>query len=96
MQKSQVRTRRILQTPSLQTVRLPRPGTMPDELKAAIVLFFTLLDEKQRRLHAGWESPVDADLGSRLSTPNICSSPCLQLPSRPQLICHHRIFNCFS
>lgn len=29
---------------------------VPDELKAAIVLFFSLLDEKQRRLFAGLES----------------------------------------
>jgi hypothetical protein len=29
---------------------------MPDELKAAIILFFSLLDEKQRRLYAGLES----------------------------------------
>jgi len=29
---------------------------LPDELKAAIVLFFALLDEKQRRLYAGLES----------------------------------------
>ena len=29
---------------------------VPDELKAAIILFFTLLDEKQRRLYAGLES----------------------------------------
>ena len=29
---------------------------MPDEVKAAIVLFFSLLDEKQRRLYAGLES----------------------------------------
>jgi len=29
---------------------------VPDELKAAIVLFFTLLDESQRRLYAGLES----------------------------------------
>ena len=28
----------------------------PDEVKAAIVLFFSLLDEKQRRLYAGLES----------------------------------------
>jgi hypothetical protein len=28
----------------------------PDELKAAIILFFSLLDEKQRRLYAGLES----------------------------------------
>ncbi len=29
---------------------------IPDELKAAIVLFFSVLDEKQRRLYAGLES----------------------------------------
>ena len=29
---------------------------VPDELKAAIVLFFTRLDERQRRLYAGLES----------------------------------------
>lgn len=29
---------------------------MPDELKAAIILFFSLLDEKMRRLYAGLES----------------------------------------
>lgn len=36
---------------------LPRSGeSMSDELKAVIVLFFTLLNEKQRRLFAGLES----------------------------------------
>ena len=29
---------------------------VPDELKAAIVLFYSLLDEQQRRLYAGLES----------------------------------------
>ena len=29
---------------------------VPDELKAAIILFFSLLDEKQRRIYAGLES----------------------------------------
>jgi hypothetical protein len=31
-------------------------GEIHDELKAAIVLFFCLLDEQQRRLYAGLES----------------------------------------
>ena len=35
---------------------LPEPDVMDDELKAAIILFFSLLDEKQRRLYAGLES----------------------------------------
>ena len=29
---------------------------MPEELRAAIVLFFSVLDEKQRRLYAGLEA----------------------------------------
>jgi hypothetical protein len=47
-------------------VRLSQPGelvsfgagtrVLPDELKAAIILFYALLDEKQRRLYAGLES----------------------------------------
>jgi hypothetical protein len=47
-------------------VRMAQPGelvafgagtrVLPDELKAAIVLFFALLDERQRRLYAGLES----------------------------------------
>lgn len=35
---------------------LPEAAFLPDELRAAIVLFFSLLDEKQRRLYAGLES----------------------------------------
>jgi len=35
---------------------LPDDNIMPDELRAAIVLFFSLLDEKQRRLYAGLEA----------------------------------------
>lgn len=35
---------------------LPEAEVMPDELKAAIILFFSLLDEQQRRLYAGLES----------------------------------------
>ncbi len=35
---------------------LPEPAILPDELRAAIVLFYSLLDEKQRRLYAGLEA----------------------------------------
>jgi len=34
----------------------PGPAVLPDELRAAIVLFYGLLDEKQRRLYAGLEA----------------------------------------
>ena len=35
---------------------MPKVDIMPDELRAAIVLFFSMLDEKQRRLYAGLEA----------------------------------------
>lgn len=35
---------------------LPVAASMPEELRASIVLFFSLLDEKQRRLYAGLEA----------------------------------------
>ncbi len=35
---------------------LPEPAILPDELRAAIVLFYGSLDEKQRRLYAGLEA----------------------------------------
>lgn len=35
---------------------LPEAAIVPDELRAAIVLFCSLLDEKQRRLYAGLEA----------------------------------------
>lgn len=35
---------------------IPEASILPDELRAAIVLFFSLLDEKQRRLYAGLEA----------------------------------------
>ena len=35
---------------------MPEPELIPDDLRAAIVLFFSLLDEQQRRLYAGLEA----------------------------------------
>jgi len=35
---------------------LPDASIMPDELRAAIILFFSMLDEKLRRLYAGLEA----------------------------------------
>jgi hypothetical protein len=35
---------------------LPEASLMPDELRAAIILFFSMLDEKLRRLYAGLEA----------------------------------------
>ncbi len=33
-----------------------RPDILMNELKAALIIFFSALDEKQRRLYAGYES----------------------------------------
>ena len=55
-QTYQLRARRLLMaTPGLGRP-LPDADLMPEELRAAIVLFASLLDERQRRLFAGLES----------------------------------------
>ncbi len=52
----QLRARRlVMATPGLGRA-LPDADLMPEELRAAIVLFASLLDERQRRLFAGLES----------------------------------------
>jgi hypothetical protein len=58
LRKKQLQARNIYQSEAA-TAPLPiGPGIrlVPDELKAAIILFFSLLDERQRRLYAGLES----------------------------------------
>ena len=55
-QTHQLRARRLrMATPGL-VHPLPDADLMPEELRAAIVLFASLLDERQRRLFAGLES----------------------------------------
>jgi len=55
-EKEQVRARRIYEAESVPGGPIAHVDVLPDELKASIVLFFSLLDEKQRRLYAGLES----------------------------------------
>ena len=44
-------------TPKLESIRWDGTGVMAlEEIQAAVVLFWSLLDEKQRRLYAGLES----------------------------------------
>ena len=54
------RRRQLLARRGIQTVPTlvdtSRLEISPDELKAAILLFYSLLDEQQRRLYAGLES----------------------------------------
>ncbi len=54
VRKRQITMRRAAESEAVAG-RLPA-GEIPDELKAAIALFFCLLDEQQRRLFAGLES----------------------------------------
>jgi hypothetical protein len=54
--ESSVRLRQTLTRRSQVGDELPGPEVLQHEIKAAILLFFSLLDEKQRRLYAGIES----------------------------------------
>ncbi len=54
--KRQVSSRRAREAGPSPRGALPRTEFLPDELRAAILLFASLLDEKQQRLHAGVES----------------------------------------
>lgn len=54
--RSQLVARRALLAEPGVAGPLPEAAIVPEELRAAIVLFFSLLDEKQRRLYAGLEA----------------------------------------
>lgn len=53
--KQQLTARQVLRTNTV-LAGMAEVELMPDELKAAIILFFSLLDEKLRRLYAGIEA----------------------------------------
>ena len=52
----QLRKRRKIENEPGVAGGLSQTEAVPEELKAAIILFFSMLDEKQRRLYAGLES----------------------------------------
>jgi len=54
--QEQLLARQIQQAEPSLTRSVVDSDSLPDELKAAIVLFFSVLNEKQRRLYAGLES----------------------------------------
>jgi len=54
--RQQLLSRQVLLAEPGAAGALPDASIMPDELKAAIILFFSLLDEKLRRLYAGLEA----------------------------------------
>jgi len=53
-QRQQIKSRQLVESKPSEG-KLPK-GETKDELKAAIIFFYCLLDEKQRRLYAGLES----------------------------------------
>jgi hypothetical protein len=55
-QRQQLLARRLLLGEPGPTGPIPGQDILSNELRAAIVLFFSLLDEKQRRLYAGLEA----------------------------------------
>ncbi len=54
--RQQLSSRRALLAEPSAAGPLPDASLLPEELRAAIVLFFSLLDEKLRRLYAGLEA----------------------------------------
>jgi len=54
--RQQLQARRAMLAEPGVAGSLPGKAVMPDELRAAIVLFFGMLDEKMRRLYAGLEA----------------------------------------
>jgi len=64
------------------------PGTrvVPDELRAAIVLFFSILDEGQRRLYAGLESMKLGHGGDRRIAELLGLDPATVAKGRKQLL----------
>jgi len=56
LKRQQLLARRLFLAEPGAAGSMPEAALMPDELRAAIVLFFSLLNEKQRRLYAGLES----------------------------------------
>ena len=56
LRQRQLLARRVRQAEPSLASSLAGAEAVPDELKAAMVLFFGMLDEKQRRLYAGLES----------------------------------------
>ncbi len=87
-QAQQLRARRLLlATPGL--VRpLPDADLMPEELRAAIVLFASLLDERQRRLFAGLESLKCGWGGDRRIATLLGIDPSTVATGRRQLVAH--------
>lgn len=56
VRSQQIASRRVREAQPSVSKSIAAQEVLPDELKAAIILFFSLLDEQQRRLYAALES----------------------------------------
>lgn len=56
VQQKQIRLRKDLEVPFDVTLSKPRVEILSHEIKASIIMFFSILDERQRRLYSGLES----------------------------------------
>ncbi len=84
--KRQLRARPVWEArPADLSLDARRPGD-PDELKAAIILFFSLLDERQRRLYAGLESIQRGHGGDRQVAEILGLDPGTVAKGRKQLL----------
>lgn len=65
VRRQQLQARRLQASPRGVAQPLPDASLLADELRAAIVLFVSVLDEQQRRLYAGLESLKTGHGGDR-------------------------------
>ncbi len=86
LRKAQVLARHVWDTaPSDRSLAAP-VRVVPDEFKAAIILFISLLDEQQRRLYAGLESLKLGHGGDRRVADLLALDPGTVAKGRQQLL----------
>ncbi len=91
-QKRQLRLRRRIEEQGEWIGQSVNDGIQPDELRAAILLFYSLLDEQQRRLYAGLEALKCGHGGDRKMARLLGLDPDTVAKGRRQLL-HGEVLN---
>lgn len=86
VRRGQVRARQVRDTPPAARAFGAGVRGVPDDLKAAIILFCSLLDERQRRLYAGLESVKLGPGGDRRVAALLGLNPGTVATGRQQLL----------
>jgi len=86
VRKEQLRVRQVWDTHPEDLSLGVGIRVLPDELKAAIILFFSVLDERQRRLYAGLESMKLGHGGDRRIAELLALDPGTVAEGRRQLL----------